>query len=440
MWQRKLNIERLEDRRVLAADFNGDETVDEFDLRDWTANFGSTSATSEQGDADGDADVDGSDVLQWQRDLGPIQNNLIAYRPQSVYNPNAVETPAPIYDTFPKRPVSAQDETSNTLGPGIRINHDDDNNSGLDDWNEIGFPVIRENDLIEVKVDRLPGQGDLLLVADGQLSLFYNHDKEGPIPANTPLPFVNDTITVWVEWMSPNHGFANLSLFDAATQTTQDTVRFHSFRSVIVTFGGLGQDPADTDGDGSIGDLTEPGNREGIFDIAQTMYNTGWDVLAFNEEDVDHPDQIPYWEIKTAREERFVQRHAVIGYSQGGGATHDLIQNMFTEDGDGDGDIDEIFTNIGVFLDAVQHDFPLGAPETDWPDVALYLLNIYQERSVLRGGDINDNEVWAGLLLEEVNTTTDPGWDNALDHFDIDDDPQIQQLIRTRLQQELINR
>lgn len=40
MWRRKLSIEHLEDRRVMAADFNGDETVDAFDLRDWTANFG----------------------------------------------------------------------------------------------------------------------------------------------------------------------------------------------------------------------------------------------------------------------------------------------------------------------------------------------------------------------------------------------------------------
>jgi hypothetical protein len=137
---RKLFFERLENRRVLAADFNGDDTVDDLDLRDWTANFGATSATAEQGDADGDADVDGVDFLQWQRDLGPTRNNLIAYRPQGLHdltNP----TDAPVYDTFRKSPVKEVDETSNTLGPGIRINLDDDNTNAIPDANESGIEI-----------------------------------------------------------------------------------------------------------------------------------------------------------------------------------------------------------------------------------------------------------------------------------------------------------
>jgi len=162
-------------------------------------------------------------------------------------------------------------------------------------------------------------------------------------------------------------------------------------------------------------------------------------ALAFNEEAELIGGDVPTTEILDARQRRFVERHAVIGYSHGGGATHDLIQELFNEDNDGDGDIDEVFTDIGVFLDAVDQ-FGLAA-ENDWPDVALYLLNIYQEIPFQLGGaDINDNEVEAGLLLEEINTTTDPGWDDSLDHFSIDDDPQVQQLVRTRLQQILQNR
>lgn len=360
----------------------------------------------------------------------------MAYRPQAVHDPgNLID--APIYDTFPKRPVRDQDETSNTLGPGIRINWDDDNNNGTEDFAESGIEIPEENDLIEVKVDRLPGQGDLVLAAGSRLALFYNHDKETPIPLDMTLPqteplqFVNNQVTVLVEWLDNQHGFDNLSLVDPATSTTLDTVRFHSFRSIIVAFGGDGQNPADTDGDGSIGDPIQGGpNREGIFDIAQNMYNEGWDVLAFNEKDETLGVDIPYTEILNAREDRFVERHAVIGYSHGGGATHDLIQELYA-------DLDRI-TDVGVFLDAVDQ-FGINA-ENDWPDVTVYLLNIYQDNTALSGDDIDDSEVLPGAMLEEINTTTDPAWNNTLDHFSIDDDPQVQQLIRTRLQQRLINR
>lgn len=364
------------------------------------------------------------------------RSNLTAYRPQQVHD---LESPAdaPAYDPFPKRRVLEQDENSNTLGPGIRINFDDDNNSGVADAFESGNEIPRENDLIEVKVDRLPGLGNLVLVAGSDLSLYYNHDKETPIPLNETmtateaLPFVNNTITVFVEWNNSSHGLASLSLVNPATSTTLDTVRFHTFRSVIVAFGGNGQNPADADGDGSIGDPVQGGpNREGLFDIAQAMYDTGWDVLAFNEEDVDAGDDIPYIEILNARQNRFVERHAVIGYSQGGGATHDLIERIY-EDTD-------IITDIGVFLDAVDHDGAFA--ENDWPDVAFYLLNIYQDNQVLSGDDIDNDEVFPGATLEEIEIGVTGGFPGNLDHSSIDDDPAVQTRIRTRLQQILINR
>jgi hypothetical protein len=88
--------------------------------------------------------------------------NLTAYRPQSVHDP--VSSPnAPIYDRptdgglpggFPKRAVREQDETSTTLGPGIRVNLDDDNLNGIADASPLELaPIPLENDLIEVKVD-----------------------------------------------------------------------------------------------------------------------------------------------------------------------------------------------------------------------------------------------------------------------------------------------
>ena len=56
---------------VMAWDFDANDVVDAADLANWKANFGASGvATHAQGDADGDRDVDGSDFLVWQRQLG----------------------------------------------------------------------------------------------------------------------------------------------------------------------------------------------------------------------------------------------------------------------------------------------------------------------------------------------------------------------------------
>jgi hypothetical protein len=55
---------------TLAADFNEDTFVNRDDLDNWMNGVGMNSATHQQGDADGDADVDGADFLVWQRQIG----------------------------------------------------------------------------------------------------------------------------------------------------------------------------------------------------------------------------------------------------------------------------------------------------------------------------------------------------------------------------------
>ena len=71
---RKLTLERLEDRSMLScsvpnADFNSSGLVDATDLGVWQIGYG-TGIAHNQGDADGDADVDGRDFLAWQRQYG----------------------------------------------------------------------------------------------------------------------------------------------------------------------------------------------------------------------------------------------------------------------------------------------------------------------------------------------------------------------------------
>lgn len=52
-----------------AADFNSDDVVNAADLATWSNGFGTATAHSE-GDADYDADVDGTDFLVWQQEFG----------------------------------------------------------------------------------------------------------------------------------------------------------------------------------------------------------------------------------------------------------------------------------------------------------------------------------------------------------------------------------
>lgn len=60
----------------LDADFDGDEDVDGEDLDDWQSAYGS----GDGGDADGDSDTDGSDYLAWQQQftgLGTLQTTAV---------------------------------------------------------------------------------------------------------------------------------------------------------------------------------------------------------------------------------------------------------------------------------------------------------------------------------------------------------------------------
>ena len=52
---------------------------------------------------------------------------------------------------------------------------------------------------------------------------------------------------------------------------------------------------------------TDRATVEGVFDIAQLMYNVGWDVLAFDEADGNAPEDIPLIEAVNAEKQRLVE-------------------------------------------------------------------------------------------------------------------------------------
>jgi len=75
---------------ALAADFNGDGTVDGDDLGAWTAGLGMTGVGKTHGDADRDGDVDGSDFLSWQRALGSQLPAIATSAAAAVPEPSAL--------------------------------------------------------------------------------------------------------------------------------------------------------------------------------------------------------------------------------------------------------------------------------------------------------------------------------------------------------------
>jgi len=114
----------------------------------------------------------------------------------------------------------------------------------------------------------------------------------------------------------------------------------------------------------------------------------------------------------------------VMGYSWGGNLAHDLIERLSQNEG--------ITTLYGVYLDAII--YRALPAESDYPNETAYLLNIYETNTFIpQGSAIDSNTITPGATVEDVDTTTAPGYPGDLTHYTIDDDPQVQQHILSTL-------
>jgi len=328
--------------------------------------------------------------------------NLTAHRPQRGTG----------YFPMAKTAVAEMDEEHDVTGPGIRINVPGDADAqGEDDLIEVlvasnppAIPVAlrREAAALRVWTTRTKQAGT---------EIIFTNDKT---PA---LPLVAGTVTVWVEWAEAAHGFASMALEPLDASDPLDTIRFHTFRGVVMSLGGENQVPSVP---------VDPNN--GTFVVGIALYNRGYDVFIHDEDDIG-PDGagLAYNNVVDAITNRMVDRVAIFGYSHGGGSTYDLSERL---------DVNR--AGIGVFeilvtsyVDAVGNDSDFDVeqelrrpPSTGWH------ANHYQTGSLadffLDGGPVpNSNPAPSGLNVE-----TTP-WGAGSTHFQVDDFVQVRSFIET---------
>ena len=335
--------------------------------------------------------------------------NLTAHRPQRGTG----------YLPMTKTVIADIDETNDVTGPGIRINVPGDaDTQGEDDLIEVlvtatptGIPVAlrRESAALRAWTTRTKQPGT---------EIIFTNDK------TAGLPLVAGSMTVWIEWATATHGLASLSLEPVNAIYALDTLRFHTFRGIVMSLGGEGQVP------------TVPVDaNNGTFVVGIALYNRGYDVFVHDEDDVAADGSGPaYTAVVDAITNRMVDRVAIFGYSHGGGSTYDLSERL---------DVNR--AGIGIFeilvtsyVDAVQNDSDVDVdqelrrpPSTGWH------ANHYQVGSFtdifLDGGPVpNSNPAPTGLNVE-----TTP-WGASSTHFQVDDFVQVRSYIETNLVERIL--
>ena len=330
--------------------------------------------------------------------------DLVGYRPQ---------TEGPGYgNPFPKTAVPWQKESD--PGIGIRKNGDDDDDDGVADLTSTDVDIAGENDLIEIgmrmEAGGATGLQKVLRRGNAAINVFEGRDKFWPLLDSVdPTILVTPQLTVikaWVEWVGavPGSTELRLELQDARNGNTAlvDSVVFHPFTSVVIAFGGNNNSPLDP--------------TDGAFNIAEYLYEDGYDVHAYHEGIVDAIARVPYHEVKDAIERRGVTGVAIFGYSYGGGATYLLAQQL--KDNPPAGNWGLLFT---AYIDAVVHDSFPPLSETGLPIDTLYHVNYYQSLDPLNGSPV------AGAAAN-VHVTLTP-WGAGLDHGTIDGHANVQERI-----------
>jgi hypothetical protein len=337
--------------------------------------------------------------------------NLTAYRPQHGAG----------YFPFTKTAVPDANEESLTLGPGIRINAPGD------------IDPAGEDDLIELLVETSQTAIPLALTRNSAALRVWTTRNKSP---GTEIIFTNNktsalplggnpSMTLWIEWSLAQHGDAMLSLEPLAASYAFDTLRFHTFHSIVMALGGESQVPSVP---------VDP--NHGTFVVGIDLYQQGYDVHMHDEDDVtaDGSGSV-YDEVVNAISHRMVDKVSIFGYSHGGGSTYDLSERLDNNRA-GIGVFDIVVTS---YVDSVQNDSDFDVDqELRRPPSTGYHANHYQVGSFtdifLDGGPVPNSFGWpeSNPTPSGLNVETAP-WGSGATHFVVDDYAEVKGFIETNL-------
>lgn len=331
------------------------------------------------------ADVDGT---KWNGELKDkvhmvvVSGGLVAYRPQ-ITTGDYVR-----HELFGEQAVDGDDETSNTLGPGIRLN-------GLNDQDQ-----SYEDDLIMIRIGDMDTSNGSFRLRRGSTALrvFDNPDATGEIAftgsTSVAKQLLHGAGTFWVTWDSLMHGTADLELLDAVTNQVIDTVTFHTFQSQVIMIMGFTQDAQD-------GTVSGPGTEAS----AETLYKQGYDVHLYEwHEQQDASNfiewkELPEEELQTAITDRNIEQFVMMGYSYGGGTVYDLAAEIANQTWSNGAEF-----ALSVYVDAIVDASPVATPEDRKPSGSLAHANYYQtlDQPVIHGAATTEELGNAQILANEL--------------------------------------
>ncbi|WP_145026191.1 hypothetical protein [Caulifigura coniformis] len=319
--------------------------------------------------------------------------NLQAYRPVTQFIDSSAY------------PISEADESSATLGAGIRVNGDDDNGNGRADYLDLLPSAAADNDLVRVDVI---GEGTTFVVSwTGSLAVWTSPLKDAAIINGGS---VGNGQSLWVEYVSQAHTVGastqlQLEVSDGASVAT-DTVVFHSFQSVVLAIAGNTQEPS------RFGDPTL-----GVYTIAGELYRQGYDVQLYAHHEVLKTGKGKvYDDVVSGVLSRNVNSVAIIGYSWGAGAAYNLSNALKKTKTLAPAGYRLTYT---ASIDGIKHRSI--SAETRKPVGTAYHDNVYQRRDLLpRGNKVSG--------AQNLNVTL-ASWGTHLRHVTIDDHPTVQQLL-----------
>ena len=342
--------------------------------------------------------------------------NMTAYRPRT-------EGPG-TNNPFARRAVPEDLEES--PGAGIRVNGDSDDGDSTPDRDE--SYVQNENDTIEVVLQAEPFSAPGLVYAlkrsnsNSSIKVWTTQNKSQALLGSnheTNLTFTSTSKTVWVE--CPTGGVADLEFEARTTNGTvicEDNVHFHAYDSIVI--GISGEDWWFAGGD-------YLGN--GMFDVATNLYELGYDIHYYDEDDVEQNGGIAYTEITNAIQKRAVSKVGLYGHSHGGGSVFYIAERL----NNNRTNLNSFALDVAVYVDAIENEGSLDTdPQTNYPPSSEYLANYYETNSAtdpsvmyldgapIPGANINMN----------VNTTS---WGRALGHTTIDASTNIHWLVTDRI-------